>query len=84
MIIDGHAHACGDYLTPTSIIKNLNKTGADKVVLVPGELNSKMTYRLPNLAEIFPKRNVVKFFNSIIKLMITLTTLPNRLKLLLP
>ena len=79
MIIDGHAHACGDFLTPESIIKNLNQTGTDKVVLVPGELNSTTIYSLPNLAEIFPKKNVVKIFNSITKLTIRLTGAINQI-----
>jgi hypothetical protein len=44
MIIDGHAHACGGYLTPENIIKTLDNSGTDKVVLVPGEPNSKAEY----------------------------------------
>lgn len=81
MIIDGHAHACGSYLTPEIITKNLNEAGIDKVVLVPGELDSKTTYGLPNLAEIFPKRNVVKFFNLITKFTIKLTGAINQIPL---
>ncbi|MCP4133624.1 MAG: amidohydrolase family protein [bacterium] len=73
MIIDGHAHACGDYLTPESIIKNLDRVGANKVILVPGEFNSDTTYGIPNLAELFPKKNVVKIFNALAKLVIKLT-----------
>lgn len=73
MIIDGHAHACGDYLTSETIIKKLDESNADKVILVPGELNSKKTYALPDLARIFPKKNVVKFFNILTKMVIRLT-----------
>ena len=40
MIIDGHSHACGKYLTAEGIIKTLDENGVDKVVLVPGELNN--------------------------------------------
>jgi uncharacterized protein len=40
MIIDSHAHACGPYLKGENIVKLLNETGVDKVVLVPGELDS--------------------------------------------
>lgn len=50
MIIDGHAHACGDYLSVDRITKTLSKSGADKVVLVPGELDSDKTYPFPNVA----------------------------------
>ena len=73
MIIDGHAHACGDYLTPESIIKNLNENHVDKVLLSPGELNSHKIYPIPNIAELFPKQNVVKFLNATTKLVTQLT-----------
>jgi predicted TIM-barrel fold metal-dependent hydrolase len=73
MIIDGHSHACGKFLTAESIIKVLDDNGVDKVVLVPGELNSKKEYSLPDIASRFPKRNVVKITNYITKLAMTLT-----------
>lgn len=73
MIIDGHAHACGKFLTPESILENLDKNGVDKVVLVPGELNSKTEYPLPNLAALFPKWNVVKLTNYMTKFVMTIT-----------
>jgi hypothetical protein len=72
MIIDGHAHACGDYLDSESITKILDENNVDKVILVPGELNSKKTYALPDLARIFPKKNVAKFFNVLTKMAIRL------------
>ncbi|UCC38887.1 MAG: amidohydrolase family protein [Candidatus Aminicenantes bacterium] len=73
MIIDGHAHACGDYLTPDGILEKLDENNTDKVILVPGELNSKKTYALPDLARRFPKRNVVKLFNALTKMVIRST-----------
>jgi hypothetical protein len=73
MIIDGHAHACGDYLTPETIIKKLDENNTDKVILVPGELNSKKTYALPDLARRFPQKNVIKLFNVLTKIVIRLT-----------
>ena len=73
MIIDGHSHACGKFLTAESIIKALNDNGVDKVVLVPGELNSKSEYSLPDIASKFPNRNVVKVTNYMTKLVMTLT-----------
>ncbi len=73
MIIDGHSHACGKYLTAEEIIKTLNDNGVDKVVLVPGELNSKSEYSLPNIASGFPKYNVVKLTNSLTKYVMMLT-----------
>lgn len=73
MIIDGHAHACGDYLTPESIINKLDKAGVEKVILVPGELDSSKTYYLPNLARMFPSKNVVKVTNSLTKFVMSIT-----------
>jgi len=70
MIIDGHAHASGDFLKPESIIDNLDKYGVDKVILVPGELESTKNYFLPNLAKLFPSNNVVKLTNRLTKFVI--------------
>ena len=41
MIIDGHAHACGKFLTVEGIVNHLDNNNIDKVVLVSGELNNK-------------------------------------------
>ena len=73
MIIDGHSHACGKYLTAEGIIKVLDESGIDKVVLVPGELNSKSEYSLPNIASKFPSHNVVKLTNKLTKFIMKLT-----------
>lgn len=73
MIIDGHSHACGKFLTVESIIKTLDKNSVDKVVLVPGELNSKSEYSLLNIAEKFPKYNVVKITNYLTRFVMKLT-----------
>ncbi len=70
MIIDGHAHASGDFLESKSIIDNLDKSGVNKVILVPGELESSKNYFLPNLARLFPKHNVVKITNLLTKFII--------------
>lgn len=73
MVIDGHAHACGAFLTGESILKTLDDTGVDKVVLVPGELGSERTYALPNLAKAFPEYDVVRLTNALTKVAISLT-----------
>lgn len=44
-MIDGHAHACGPYLTADAIIEKLDKSEVSHVVLVPGELDSTTEYR---------------------------------------
>ena len=78
MIIDGHAHASGDFLTPEGIIQVLNTTKTDKVVLVPGEMNRLKAMTFPNFAKIFPKRNVTKFWNLLTKLVVMKITKINK------
>ena len=73
MIIDGHSHACGKYLTPEGIINTLDENGVDKVVIVPGELHSKLEYSFPNIASKFPNYNVVKLTNNLTKFIMKLT-----------
>ena len=78
MIIDGHAHAYGDFLTIESIIQTLDTAKADKVVLVPGEMNKSKNYPFPNIAKVFPKRNVTKFFNLLTKIIVMKITKANK------
>ena len=73
MIIDGHAHACGDYLTPEKINQTLLENGTDKVVLVPGEIDSEKTYPFVNVAKYFPNINVTKFFNHLTRFVVKVT-----------
>lgn len=73
MIIDGHAHASGDFLTPEGIIQTLDAANTDKVVLVPGEMNRSKAMPFPDIAKLFPKRNVTKFFNHLTKMVMRIT-----------
>jgi predicted TIM-barrel fold metal-dependent hydrolase len=66
-MIDGHAHACGDLLTPEGIVGVLDANGVDQVVLVPGEHESAKTYALPNLARQFPNAQVGNVTNAMTK-----------------
>lgn len=75
MIIDGHAHACGDYLKPEEIKKNLDSNDTSKVVLAPGELGSTRTYPFPNVSRLFPDRNIVKVFNQLTKMVVRITNM---------
>ncbi len=36
MIIDAHAHACGEFANPRKLTEILDKLGVDKVALCPG------------------------------------------------
>lgn len=72
MIIDGHAHACGEYLTSEKIEKKLEQAKADMVLLTPGQYGSKITYPLKNLAKINPLGDVVSKNNRTTGFMISL------------
>lgn len=73
MIIDSHAHACGIFLRGENIVSELDKNNVQKLVLVPGELNSNKDYFIPNIAKRFQNKDVVRFTNIITKFVIKLT-----------
>ena len=70
MIIDTHAHACGDFLTGKNIIEKLDKNNVDKIILVPGELGSDKNYSLIDLASKFPNKDVITITNFISKIVV--------------
>jgi predicted TIM-barrel fold metal-dependent hydrolase len=72
MIIDGHAHACGEYLNVGSIKKKIARTKIDKVLLVPGQLDSTKTYELKDYTLKDPQKDVVGRTNKVIRFGITL------------
>ena len=72
IIIDGHAHACGEYLTKETIVKKLSDAKADMVLLTPGQYKSRITYKLKNLAERNPLGDVVSKNNRTTSLLISL------------
>lgn len=73
MIIDGHAHACGDFCTARQLIDCLDKHAVDCVILVPGEPGSTRTYPLPELARFFPDRDVVPITNALSRMALRFT-----------
>ena len=66
MIIDGHAHACGHYQDAQSTINYLKTHQIDKVILCPGEPNSRKNYSVPMLSNLFHGPNLGYTFNKII------------------
>lgn len=66
MKIDGHAHACGVYLTSESIEKYLSEHKIDKVILSGGEPGSSKSYAYPMLSRLFKGEKLSYFFNKII------------------
>lgn len=73
MVIDGHAHASGEYLKVESITDYLSRNNTDKVVLVPGELNNSKTYRLPNLSKTFTKVNLIRWTNILTRTIVNIS-----------
>lgn len=71
-VFDGHAHACGEYLTAEKIEQKLNHAKVDRVLLTPGQYGSKITYGLKNLAKAHPFGDVVSRNNRITAIMISL------------
>ena len=49
MIIDAHAHACGEFADLEQLIKILDKSGVDKVALCPGLKGHTTAPPLPNI-----------------------------------
>lgn len=80
MIIDGHAHACGDLLRADGILRVLDACEADRVVLVPGEHGSAKTYRLPNLAARAPSAEVATLTNAMTRLVVRVKGLTENLE----
>ena len=50
MIIDGHAHASGDFSDPEKLISLLNTLGVDKIVLCPGSLDEDAIPDIPRIS----------------------------------
>lgn len=73
MIIDGHAHACGELLTPDSIARKLKFSLTDMIVLTAGQLNSKKTFKMKNYAYKKPYEDVLRKINKKINFFIPLT-----------
>jgi predicted TIM-barrel fold metal-dependent hydrolase len=72
-VIDGHAHACGEYLTAEGIERKLTAAGVDQVLLTPGQYGSKTTYGLRDLTEKNPLGDTVSANNRTTAVLFTLT-----------
>jgi uncharacterized protein len=73
MIIDAHAHACGDYLKAEIILEFLDKNNVDQVILCPGESDTKKNRTLPNLSELYPDKDYIYLINKVISFVTRLT-----------
>lgn len=64
--IDGHAHACGVYLSSRSVKAYLDLHGIDKVVLCGGEPRSRCNYGYPMFSNLFRTETLGYMLNKII------------------
>lgn len=69
MIIDAHAHACGDYYRSENILRILDQTGVDGVLLCPGLIEDEKTRGLPSLAAIVRKVDLMPAVNKLIRVL---------------
>jgi len=70
MIIDGHAHSCGEFFEPECIITGLDELKVDKVVLCPGVKNGPGKYNfIPGFAAVLRKADIMLGINKTIRLL---------------
>ena len=50
MIIDGHAHATGEFSDPSKLIPLLDSLGVDKIVLCPGPVDIEGIFDIPKIS----------------------------------
>jgi len=58
MIVDGHAHAAGEFFAAADIVRHLDEEGVDKVILCPGPIHEPKKYAVPNIARLQGKRRL--------------------------
>jgi len=77
VIIDGHAHSCGEFYEAENIIDKLDELRVDKIILCPGVKNEPKGYNLPELAKKINNTDIMLGLNRIIKLISTPQTAAN-------
>ena len=79
MIIDGHSHACGEFLDAARILARLAAAGASMAVVSPAEPGSSRTWRVPDLAGRFPGPVWMYPVNRLVKLAVVLKRMAAKL-----
>jgi uncharacterized protein len=80
MLIDAHAHSCGNFLQADGIISALDRLGIDKVILCPGLDNDDRNQSLPHLASVFPATDCMLVLNRLIRLLTRFKKSPRTLQ----
>lgn len=73
MAIDAHAHACGELGTINGIMSYLHRNELSKIVLCPGEQNSRHNYPMPLIADAISSQKIGYGFNWIIQRVVRLS-----------
>ena len=68
MIIDGHAHLGGEYRDLPSILSTLDRSGADKVILCPGDSPRDRSMWIPHMTGRMGGKNINFPVNWLIRL----------------
>jgi len=58
LIVDGHAHAAGEFFAAEDIFRILDDEGVGRVVLSPGPVNEPKKYAVPNISRLQGKRRL--------------------------
>lgn len=72
MIIDGHAHSCGDFLDANKIIETIEKLEVNKVILCPGQINDNKNQKLPFLSNHYKNGDIMLVMNKLIRVVTSL------------
>ncbi len=72
MIINGYAHACGEYLTVEKIVEKLTKAEVDMILLTAGQYKSNNPHGMKNSAYIDVLDDAVSKINHNIRLFTSL------------
>ena len=73
MIIDAHAHACGELHNIDGILKYLANNQLDKIVLCPGESEQTKNRKVPMISNIIHSSGLGYGFNNVIRLATSLS-----------
>lgn len=79
MMIDAHAHACGELLTWEGVARYLERNRIDQIILCGGEPESRRNYPYPLLSDLVGEARTVGLINGMIKRVIRATGAAARL-----
>ena len=68
MIIDAHAHACGELYNIDGILNYLTNNKLDMIVLCPGEINCVKNRKIPMISDIMQSSHLGYGFNKVIRI----------------